>query len=236
MDNLEKVERITFRSLRDDFIEILNFEKGLPFTCKELIIHPGFTLDQYLSTSQRNRYSKPFNSVLILLGILTLALALSGVSGSFFDGLLEGYTSEGQDSSIFNQVLATLFLEYPSLLFLIWIPLNGLICNIIFKKSGLNLAEHFIVNAYLLVVQSIIGIVGAITAYQFGDYLIFYFVLLSIIFQFFLYYDFYQKCIAVKHVILRTFLSVLIGIPLYIFFSTVIGTAIAGVFYLISLV
>ena len=180
----DQVDRITFRKLFANFLAALVFERGLPYTCKELLVRPGETIYNYLFTEARAKYSKPFYSVIVMTALSTLVLIWIGGTQEFMKGLMAGgdHVLAGKEKSI-----EMLLFDYPTILALIWIPVNGLIGYLFFRNSKLYLSEHIILNTYLLTVQYLFSLLFSLFIPLFGDMFLMLGPLVGIIYQFYLF-------------------------------------------------
>jgi hypothetical protein len=113
---------------------ILHIDKGFAYTLKELFIHPGKMLKEYLA-GKRVRHFKPFAFVIILSTICTL--------------LKKGIEYLLTQNNATVKLHTSFFTKYPALLIFLMIPILSLVTWLFFKKRGFNYWEHFLVNTYL---------------------------------------------------------------------------------------
>jgi hypothetical protein len=212
MHSDRNTDRITFRHLFQNLLAVVVFEKGLPFTCRELILRPGSTIYDYLFTEKRSRYSKPFYSVIIMTALSTFALVMVGSTASFMEGLLEGgdHVFAGKEEAI-----GKLLFDYPTILSLIWIPINGCMSYLFFRKSGLYLSEHFVLNTYLLTIQYLIGLFFTLFVPLATETILMLGFLFGFIYQLFLYYSFFNRKMNMQYTLVRTFAAVFFGTFFY---------------------
>jgi len=63
--------RISMQTIYESILAVFNFEKGLTFTIKNLLLHPGETLNNYLFTVDRTKHIKPMNYLVLMVTIAT---------------------------------------------------------------------------------------------------------------------------------------------------------------------
>jgi len=63
--------RISMQTIYESILAVFNFEKGLSFTVKNLLLTPGKTLSNYLFTAEREKHIRPMNFLLLMITIAT---------------------------------------------------------------------------------------------------------------------------------------------------------------------
>jgi hypothetical protein len=131
-----KTKRLTVSEiLHEVFHFFTHFEKGLPYTVKELAVMPGKMQKKYIE-GNRSRYQKPFSMVFICGTITAFALFLihkPTANISHYDQVREDFTR-----------------HYYVLVQLGLLPFYALITWILFKNNKLNYAESLVLFAYTL--------------------------------------------------------------------------------------
>lgn len=130
---------------------IFHVDKGILYTIKELTVHPGKTLKNYLLGKRVNHF-KPFGFVIILGTIY-------GFIAHFFN-----YYPETDTLPIINPEssteygIKTIELMYKnfSLAMLALVPFSALSSYIIFRKNGYNYMEHLVIYCYIVGMQILI--------------------------------------------------------------------------------
>lgn len=175
------VSRIDGHYIIQEMGSVLNFEKGLFFTIKELLIRPGNTVRTYLLES-RNRLVKPILFIIITSLIYTFC--------SHFFNIEEGYiqyldTQQSTTTAIFKWIQENY--GYANILMGIFIAFWT---KLFFKKSKFNFFEILILLCFVMgigmlifsvfgILQSIIntnlmsiaGVVGFVyTTYAIGNF------------------------------------------------------------------
>ncbi len=154
--------RISMQTIYESILALFNFEKGLSFTIKNLLIHPGKTLNNYLFTNERTKHIKPINFLILMVTIatfLTFHLIKSSnpevTGGNQIDDVLSGNSINLGDSvpqklndafAIFNELVS----KYYHIFQLLKIPFFALATFWLFKKKKFNYAEHLIINSFII--------------------------------------------------------------------------------------
>ncbi|TNE71436.1 DUF3667 domain-containing protein, partial [bacterium] len=79
-----KLERINGRYILSEIASILNFQKGILYTIKELLIRPGQNIRSYIS-EDRNRLVKPIMFILITSLVYTLFVEIFHFSDGYIN-------------------------------------------------------------------------------------------------------------------------------------------------------
>ncbi len=200
------IRRITFKSLLNDIANTFNFEKGILYTLKELILHPGSSIKAYLTTGRFN-YMNPLK-----LLILTTALAVfftsflnvfeteseNVMSKSFFSGLEKGYNSAGTGKKEVLEKLTNfdykqLFYENLNILLFMALPITALFSYLLLSKKKYNYAENLALNAFIISVQNLVYVLFVIEMeIVFSNIWVGLFVLLSYGYLIYVYIDFFK--------------------------------------------
>lgn len=151
-------ERLTLKKIWSDLLEQFNLERGLGYTVKEWLLHPGRAADKYLYQDRRP-FTKPF-SFLLLTSAVTTFLMLELVIKK--QGALEFTTSEEWQEipellkpGIKLALIAVK--KYFNLLYLASLPLVTLASYWLLRKDHpLNLAEFLVINTFIFSIQSIL--------------------------------------------------------------------------------
>ena len=127
---------------------IWHVDNGLLPTLKALFVRPGHRVREYLM-GQRVGF---FNFFTLLL----LLLAAGHFLESFTDVKLSDLTSESSRAAV--GAVEDFFTKYPKASLVLTIPVYALFSFVWFRKSGFNLTEHFVLNAYKTAGESVITI------------------------------------------------------------------------------
>ncbi len=131
-------KRFTIKNLPGEFLHgFFHVHGGLIFTIKELFMRPGEMLRGYIH-GKRVDYFNPF-TYLVLISLL----------GGFM------FTYSGFGENIRDNILATgetinFTRKHFSYRMLLMVPSYAFMCWILFRSAKYNLAEHLIINTFLI--------------------------------------------------------------------------------------
>ncbi|MBX2927366.1 MAG: DUF3667 domain-containing protein [Saprospiraceae bacterium] len=152
--------RLSFRKIAEDVLEVVNLEKGIPYTFKRLIADPGGAIQEYLFEN-RQRMAKPFPLLVLLVAV---AAYMSYRFLKINEGGVDLFTNSQDAKEIPPMILKTLTLylravtQYFNLVYMSSIPLLALGTYLLFRNFRLNYVEHLVMNTYLFCVQTLIFI------------------------------------------------------------------------------
>lgn len=152
------VERINGRYILSEIASVLNFQKGILYTIKELLIRPGQSIRTFIS-EDRNRLVKPIMFILITSLIYTILLSIF----HFEDGYIS-YSGDKESTTlkIFKWVQGNY--GYSNIVMSIFI---GLWLKILFRKYPFNFFEIIILLCFVMgvgmLIYSAFGIVQGLT-------------------------------------------------------------------------
>ncbi len=122
---------------------LLNLDKGILFTLKELSTRPGYSIKEFIE-GQRVRHFKPISFLLVLAGIYGFVI-------HYFDIAL--IVKEIPDADAKKVINVTKILDWISanyaLSTLILIPISSLSTYWAFKKERYNFIQHIVINAFV---------------------------------------------------------------------------------------
>ncbi|MBN2396508.1 MAG: DUF3667 domain-containing protein [Candidatus Atribacteria bacterium] len=146
-----KVERINGRYVLTEIASVLNFQKGIFYTIKELLIRPGKNISLFIS-EDRKRLVNPITFILITSLIYTILVKIF----HFEDGVIDG-AKDALDNS-----------GYATLAILKWVQGNYGYANIImaifiafwfkifFRKYPFNLFEILVLLCFIMGIEMLI--------------------------------------------------------------------------------
>ncbi len=162
------LKRIDGRYILSEIASILNFDKGIFFSVKEILIRPGNSVRNYLH-ADRNRLVKPITFIIVCSLVYTVFKQYLEF-GMFFEHFLDGYN---ETSGIENSVLVSLFE---------WVQMNFGYANILmsvfvaswvkllYKKYEYNFFEVLILLFYVLgigtLIYTVFGIAESLSQYD----------------------------------------------------------------------
>ncbi len=137
--------RIDARFIWHEIRHVFHFEKGFPFTVKELLLRPGKAVREYLFCD-RTRLVKPVVFLIFTSLLFTLLAHAFHLRYSFFDisgiGPLQGMVKAGEISDWSNGHLG-----YTNLFLGVFVALW---VRILYRRQGLNLFEIIVLLCYVL--------------------------------------------------------------------------------------
>ncbi len=144
------VHRYSFKHfVEHDLIHgIWHVDNGIFFTIRELFSRPGHSIREFIN-GKRVGY---FSFVTLLLLILTISHFLE----EYVQVKVSDLMPENSRSAM-NEV-QEFIKKYPKSMLLLTIPFYSIFSFLWFKKSKLNLIEHFVLNSYKTVAESLIGL------------------------------------------------------------------------------
>jgi hypothetical protein len=124
---------------------LLHYEKGIPYTAKELFTRPGHSIREYIE-GKRIHHFKPISLILILAGVFGFFYHYFHINlvHSFSEATSETDSKLVNFASI-NEWIGT----HYAVVALVKIPFWSLATFWAFRKAGYNYVEHFVLNAFL---------------------------------------------------------------------------------------
>ncbi|WPR76211.1 DUF3667 domain-containing protein [Algoriphagus sp. NG3] len=163
--NAKELRRIDGRYIAKEITSVLNFDKGILYTVKELLIRPGATVRRYIA-EDRSRLVKP------VIFIIVSSLIYSVLRGllHFEDGYFNYDESNFTTSTVIFQWLQNNY-GYGNLIMGVFIAFW---IKLLFKKYGYNFYEILILLCFVMGVGMIIlaafGTVQGLTNLKLLDY------------------------------------------------------------------
>jgi hypothetical protein len=146
---------------------LIHFDKGVLYTTKQLLIRPGHTIREFLE-GKRARHFQPLSFAIVLAtfyGLLWHYL--------IFDHLHTSLIEPGDDITRAFGKIVTWITEHFAFGGLILIITSTLVSYVIFKKRKYNLAEHLVLNTYLMGLFLIVSLLVFPIVYIFRNALTF---------------------------------------------------------------
>jgi hypothetical protein len=143
-------KRFTFNKLLGEFIYgFVRVHGGFLFTVKELFNRPGEVLRGYIE-GKRVNYYRPFS----FLVMISLAGSFLYTRSGIIEYINENFLNAGE--------IINFTREHFRYRLLMAIPTYALTCWVLYRSYHYNLAEHLIINTYLISQSSVIMIVWLI--------------------------------------------------------------------------
>lgn len=222
---------INFRSVAQELQHtILQIDKGLLYTTRELLLRPGKTIRGYLE-GKRVQHIKPFGYIFILSTLYVLLTALTRKStflADFLEGFYSGTTDDEAKSDLGLVGEFVLWMSshyaYASLLIIPVISLASYIC---FFKTRYNYFQHLVLNSYVAgqrtaVFLLLLPFTYFITDESTNDFIDTVKVYLGIILTFWTYYQFFNTTRPFMRILL-TMLSYIMMLVLILLFIIIIA-------------
>lgn len=194
---------------------IWHVDNGIFFTIRELFTRPGHSIREFIN-GKRVGYFSFVSLLLIILGVSHFLGEYTQVKISdLMPENSKGITNEFEE---FTK-------KYPKSMLLITIPFYSIFSFLWFRKSKLNLTEHFVLNSYKTVAESMIGLLFVVVTIFLSNIqaltLIYsFFSLLTLIYAFWYYKQFFSGYgYSKKSLIIRS-IAVIFS---YMFFSMFVG-------------
>ena len=156
--------RIDGHYIVDEISSVLNFNKGIFFTIKELFVRPGITVKSFID-GDRKRIVKP----IIFLIICSLIYTVGQQFLSYEAGYIKFDINDQRDAPIMVQIFKWLSENYGyanilmAVFMAVWI-------KIFFKKHNYNYYEIYVLLCYLIgnsvLIYTFLGIAQSITGFK----------------------------------------------------------------------
>lgn len=142
----ETLARINGKYILGEIGSVLNFNKGILYTIRELIIRPGESIRTFIQ-EDRNRLVKP----VIFLILCSLIYSITQEVLHFEDGYVNAEMGESAITKIFAWVQSNY--GYANIIMGVFIALWA---RILFRKSGFNIFEILILVFFVMGVGMLI--------------------------------------------------------------------------------
>ena len=143
----KEIKRIDAKYISHEIQHLLHFDKGFPFTLKELLIRPGKAVREYLREN-REKYVKPIVFLVFSAVIYTFLIHFFHIEITIFNIKGFGKTAEWQNNlntEVVNNWVDS-HLSYSAMIIGFFMALWT---KIFFYKKGYNLFEIFVLLAYI---------------------------------------------------------------------------------------
>lgn len=134
------IRRITLGDIGGDFARaIFDVDRSVVALFKALSVRPGVVADDY-ARGARRRYFSPFAFLLTVVGVTSLAIAMSGFQFVTSDNAANGVV-------LFAQT-------HPNVLLLAQVPILAAIARLLFWAGGRHFAEYLVLAAYTIAMRA----------------------------------------------------------------------------------
>lgn len=143
------VHRYSFKHfIEHDLIHgIWHVDNGILFTIRELFTRPGHSVRGFINGKRVGYFS--------FVTLLLLILGISFFLGEYAQVKISDLMPESSKESM-NVIEEFTQKKYPKITLLLTIPFYSVFSFLWFRKSKLNLTEHFVLNSYKTVAESLI--------------------------------------------------------------------------------
>jgi len=138
---------------------ILQHDKGLFYTIRQLFTRPGHSIREYLE-GKRVKHFKPLAYVLVLSTVYAFLNYFFGTESNLLSGMggfAEGFNDYGGEIETSFSLTQWMIDNYAYGVLLL-LPFYSLASYLAFKKSGYNYYEHIVVNSFILGQQTMVQI------------------------------------------------------------------------------
>lgn len=150
-----RVKRINGQYLLHEIGSVLNFQKGILFTIKELLTRPGQNIREFIA-EDRNRLVKPIMFIIVCSLIYTITIQFF----HFEDGYMNISIDEKSKKAFFFSWIQNNY-GYANILIALFISVW---IKVFFKKYGYNLFEILILLCFVMGIQMLLfSIFGILT-------------------------------------------------------------------------
>ncbi|MEM6697339.1 MAG: DUF3667 domain-containing protein, partial [Bacteroidota bacterium] len=157
-------------------LKVLNFEKGLLLTVKEMVIYPEKVIRTYLGGENRKVYTNPIQYVVILVGAYFFLFSLLPESLMDIDAFQESAYKGGynltdpanrpideekmKEAVQMGQEVSAFIFQYLNLITFFFIPITAILTYLVYRKTRLYYPEHLVLNAYVTGTYTLLGILS----------------------------------------------------------------------------
>jgi hypothetical protein len=143
-------ERFTVRGIVTHLAtDAFDLNRGLLFTAVALFRRPGEVVREYVSGATV-RYTNPVKYLVVCVALVVFASIQLGATGELAGGFTEGY---GADKA---RQATELLNRYMNVIMAVAVPFMAAASRLLFRRAGLNFAEHLIFNLYVYAQQSLL--------------------------------------------------------------------------------
>jgi hypothetical protein len=201
---------------------IWHVDNGILFTIRELFTRPGHSVRGFINGKRVGFFS--------FVTLLLLILGVSYFLGEYAQVNMSDLMPESSKGAM-NE-FQELTKKYPKLVLLLTIPFYSIFSFLWFRKSKLNLTEHFVLNSYKTVAESLIGLLFLILTIFYSNIkvltIVYSFIsFLTLVYAFWFYKQFFSGYDYSKKSLIIRSLGVLFS---YMFVGIVIGFVFGIVF------
>ncbi len=157
------LERISFKHLTGEVLKVLNLERGLSLTCKDLLLRPHKVLDTYL-LKDRKHYTTPIQFSVLWVGIWAILLNVfvpfdkEGYQAGLIAGATDSKNLPDEEAQQISMLAMEYFHSYQNVINWMLIPLAALLTYLFYRRVKWHYPEHLVLNAYLIGMISFVSL------------------------------------------------------------------------------
>ncbi len=121
---------------------LFHIDKGIFYTIKQLFIHPGHTLREFIE-GKRVAHFKPLSFLIVIAGLYAFV-------HHFLKADVLAFKFTNADAQSLQPKVTDWMNEHFALVSLLEVPLIGFISYLFFKKYKVNYMENLVISAYLI--------------------------------------------------------------------------------------
>jgi hypothetical protein len=208
----QKVERINGRYILSEVTNVLNFQKGILYTTKELLIRPGHNIRTFIS-EDRNRLVKPIVFILVTSLFYTLFLRIFNFEDAYIN---YSGTPESTSFTIFKWIQGNY--GYSNMIMAVFIALW---LKLLFRKYAFNFFEILILLCFVMGIGMLIYAVFGITQGLTGIHFMQIAAIVGFIYTTFALGQFFEQGKAMSYV--KAFCAYILGMLSFSIAAVVIG-------------
>jgi len=130
--------RINIKRVLHDFFHVFtHVDSGILFLIKEQFVRPGTVVKEYLE-GKRKKYFSPFQYLLLGVAVVTFFT----VNLDLGIGMIGNIAVKGENAEIILHNFILFVYKYFNIIILLTVPVMAVYSRLLFRKSGLNYAEH----------------------------------------------------------------------------------------------
>lgn len=153
-------KRIKFKYFLTDILgRVIQLERGMLFTIKEILLRPGKSALDYIS-GKRIAYVNIFLMTLFALGVFVLAVKYDFKLRSWY-----GEEAPELETNEAGELIVNFFKANFRYVIVSFIPAFGLSSIIFFRRKKLNYSEHAVLSAFTLLGVFILLVVNIVVGY-----------------------------------------------------------------------
>lgn len=203
---------------------IWHVDNGIFFTIKELFTRPGHSVREFINGKRVGYFS--------FVSLLLIILAMTHFFGEYALVSQADLMPEGGKDAVSG--LEEFAKKYPKTLLLLTIPLYSVFSFLWFRKAKLNLTEHFVLNSYKTVVESLMNLLFVLLTIFYSNIYVLTIIfslinILLLVYAFWFYKQFFSAYHYSKASLILRSLGVIVSYMLFsILFGIILGFVKSG--------